>query len=122
MANNLEKLYEVETHRTNISPKQFYSHCRRLLKKKANIDLSSWVDDFDTWQKPLTKCSFKNKHEDWDSPLLEIGKFEPLEMQVYLENNYNFIFEWFDGVGYMYCMEYDRNGMTEEDAIYESQE
>lgn len=100
-------IYEIETQRTNISPKQFFSHCRRTYEKKTGGKYF-WIDSFDLWDNPPIRTNSRNKHEDWDNPQLEICKVLPLEYQYYLEGEYNFIMEWFDGHGYMYLVEYER--------------
>lgn len=105
-----KKLYEVECHRTNISPKSFYTYCRKQVELRTNgqVSLDCWLDRFEDWETPLQTCNIRNYHEDWDEPTLEICKVESFDRQMYLEGAYNFIMEWFDGNGYMYMVEFER--------------
>lgn len=43
----MTKLYEHEIERTNITPKQFFTYCKKQLEKKG-INLEDWVD-FESW-------------------------------------------------------------------------
>lgn len=100
----MEKLYEVETNRTCISARQFWSHCNRLLKKKGlSAGIEAWLDDFEVWANPdkrHTACDVKTESE--------ICRIQPFDVHLYCHGNFNFILEWFDGHGYMYAMEFDR--------------
>lgn len=100
------KIYEVETQRTNISANQFFSHCRRTYEKKTGQMF--WLEDFEQWVNPLQPGRSEARHEDWDIPQREICKTMPYDWQFYLQGEYNFIMEWFDGNGYMYAVEWDR--------------
>lgn len=99
-------MYEVECNRNNISPRQFFTYCKRQFAKKG-YDLESWTY-YEDWEKPIQESDNKWKHEDWDVPALEICKTKPYDIQFYLQGAYNFIMEWFDGHGYMYAIEYER--------------
>lgn len=99
-----EKMYEVEIERTNISPKQFFSYCKRELKKRADIDLEGWVEEYSTWE---NGSDFEVKEPD------ETCKEKPFNFHYYNYNGYNFImlFDFYEennGFGYMYAMEFVR--------------
>lgn len=110
----MEKLYEVEIERNNVTPRQFFSYCKRKMIGKG-ADITAWVDSYETWANPTApEESHTNSHENCDVPLIETIKYMPYDMHLYLQNNYNFIMEFeFDedktGHGYMYCVEYKRD-------------
>ena len=102
-------LYEIETQRTGISARSFFTHCDKFAKSHGLPEgLSAWVDSFDSWEEPFCECDLRDKHSDWEEPLYEICCIKPCEYQLYLEGAYNFILEWFDNVGYMYIVEFER--------------
>ena len=103
------KLYEVEVNRTNISPKQFFTYCKKEAARRTNglVDLEAWIS-FDEWVNPIQPCNDRWYHDDWKPAAIEICKSEPYDVQWYLSNAYNFIFEWFDGHGYLYAVEFER--------------
>ena len=39
----MEKLYEVEIERNNVTPRQFFSYCKRKMIGKG-ADITAWVD------------------------------------------------------------------------------
>ena len=100
-------MYECECNRTNISPKQFYSYCRKKLMEKAGVKITDWVY-FEDWGAPIQQYYRTSKHEDWDEPAYEISRVMPFDYHLYLEGAYNFIMQWDDGHGYMYVIEYER--------------
>lgn len=104
---DMEVVYEVECQRTGISPRQFWSYCKRRFKEKTGTEFT-WIDTFEDWENPLTPSDIRSKHEDWEHPLTEICVIQPMDYHLFLENNYNFIMEWFDGNGYMYAVEFKR--------------
>ena len=108
----MNKIYEVETQRSNITPKAFFNHCMKLAEKNG-FNLEDWAD-FKSWCVPTQKELWHmNKHEDWDEPKTEGYKAMPYDSHVYLQGSYNFIMEFdFDtetkGHGYMYAVEFER--------------
>ena len=102
-----KKLYEVEIQRSGITPKAFYNICKREVERRTEYraTLTEWIDDFRTWEEPIypTKTTSRN----------EICTVEPLRVQYFLRDGYNFImeFDFWDekkGVGYLYIVEYER--------------
>ena len=90
----MEKLYEVEIERNNVTPRQFFSYCKRKMIGKG-ADITAWVDSYETWANPTApEESHTNSHENWDVPLIETIKYMPDDMHLYLQNNYNFIMEF----------------------------
>ena len=102
-----KKLYEFETQRTGISPRQFFSWCKREFKRRTGEDFG-WIDGYKNWAEPTAPCNIKTNHEDWEEPLKEICKLQPMDYQYYLEGAYNFIMEYDDGNGYCYIVEFER--------------
>lgn len=108
----MNKLYEIECQRTNITPKQFFEYCRKQAEKKG-IDIEMWIDCED-WIKPINPEEYHTYiHEDLEKPQREAIKRLPYDTQYYLQGAYNFIMEFqFDtdtkGCGYMYAMEFER--------------
>ena len=105
-------LYEVETLRTNITPRQFFTYAARMFERKTGEKLY-WVDSFEDWETPSCECDIRAKHEDWDTPQYEICRSKPFNFHFYLEGTYNFImeFDFWDektGNGYMYAYEIER--------------
>ena len=112
MAKTTTKRYEVEMMRTNVTPKEFYSYCKREFSRRTGGQdgLGNWLDDYETWSNPLSQSNIRTFHEDWDEPKLEICRILPFDFQQCLEGSYNFIMEfnfWDDrtGTGYMYAYE-----------------
>ena len=108
----MKKKYEVEIQRRGISPRQFFSYCRREMKKRADVDLSGWCESYEEWSRTDNPYSNRCFHEDWDKPALEICHTEAFNWQFFLGGAYNFIMEFqFDtensGVGYMFAVEYE---------------
>lgn len=108
----MQKIYEVECQRMNVTPKAFYGYCRKQSKKKG-LDIESWVE-FDSWINPCRPEKYHiNKHDDWEIPQIEGLGLMPYEWHLFLQNSYNFIIEFeFDtetkGHGYFYALEYER--------------
>ena len=106
------KLYEIEIQRSNITPKQFFSYCKKQAAKKGG-DLELWIGEYELWEKPTDPCNDTLKHEDWETPQTEICKLQPYEYQLFLAGAYNFImeFDFYDetkGFGYLFMVEYER--------------
>lgn len=107
------KLYEFECQRNNVTPKEFFNYCRKQAEKK-NVDITTWIDDFETWENPLQKEEYHtNNHEDWEEPLKESIKIMSYNLHLFFQNNYNIIMEFefcteTKGYGYCYMMEYER--------------
>lgn len=107
------KIYEIEIQRNNISPKQFFTYCKKQMEKRAGISIENWVECFDDWAHPVSQSNNVWTHSDWDTPQKEISKTMPYDWQLYLGETYNFIMEFqFDddnvGYGYMYAVEFER--------------
>ncbi|MCI6649109.1 MAG: hypothetical protein MSH24_06225 [Lachnospiraceae bacterium] len=103
--------YEVESERTEVTPKDFWRYCSKLMKKHG-ADIENWTT-FEEFENPTTPQEYTcNLHEDWDRPKTEIIKLMPYDWQIFLEDTYNFIMEFeFDterkGHGYLYAVEYE---------------
>ena len=97
-------MYEFEANRTNISPKQFYTYCRKRMLEKTGHSITEWLDHYDNWANPI----MPSNEVDWTSPCKEICKTMPYEWHLFLAGSYNFIMEWADGRGYMYVIEFER--------------
>lgn len=107
----MKKLYEHEINRNFVTPKQFFTYCKKQLNKK-DIDIENWVE-FENWENPIAPCNNTWKHEDWEKPQKEVCKLQPYNWQLFLQNSYNFImeFDFWDenkGFGYLYIKEYER--------------
>ena len=63
----MTKIYEAEMMRSNISPKQFWSYCKRELARRTGHDLEEWVE-YESWVNPYMPCNYRSGHEDWDEP------------------------------------------------------
>ena len=100
-------MYEFETQRTNVSPREFWRWTCNEFKKRTGRDFE-WIDNFEDWEAPIYPGTIRVTHNDWDPPLREICKVQELDFQYYLQASYNFIMEWFDGTGYCYAIEYER--------------
>lgn len=84
----MQKNYEVECQRTNVTPKAFYEYCRKQSNKKG-LDIESWVE-FDSWINPNSPEKYHiNKHEDWEIPQIEGLGLMPYEWHLFLQNSYN---------------------------------
>ena len=108
------KKYEVEIQRRDVTPREFWSYCRRQIVKRTGSDLlTSWCDSFEAWTLSdgvIRPCNDKYEHNNWDVPAVEVCKMLPYEWQLYLGHTYNFIMEfdfWDDkrGFGYLYLTE-----------------
>lgn len=109
----MDKLYEIEIQRTNVSPKQFFTYCKSQMKKRAGIELESWCESFEEWIDERINYNASCYHDDWDDPVEEICKTMPYNWQMFLGKAHNFIFEFdFDtekiGHGYLYAVEFKR--------------
>lgn len=111
----MERLYEIEIQRSNVSPRQFFTYCKKEMFKRTGYSLDGWCDDYETWTGENGTPDFyvESNHEDWDEPKKEICSTKPYEWQLFLANAYNFILEFqFDtdkkGYGYLYAVEFRR--------------
>ena len=108
----MKKLYEIESQRTNVTPKQFFEYCRKQALKHG-LDIECWTD-FENWSDPIgPHDTYTYEHEDWEEPQRELVRSMPYDLQYYLQGSFNFIMEFqFDtetkGCGYMYAMEVER--------------
>ena len=98
-------LYEFETQRNNVTPRQFYRWVATELKRRTGNDLSIWLDEYESWSDPMTVNSLRTREE--------ICWVHPYDMQLYQWCGYNFIMEFhFDtdtrGWGYCYIIELER--------------
>lgn len=107
------KQFEMERTRRNITPREFYWQCKTDLRRRFNVDLESWVE-YSEWINPTYPEELKTfNHEMEDgSKQIESYKYQPYDMQLYLQDSYKFImqFEFDDekrGFGYMYIVQYD---------------
>ena len=99
--------YEYEYNRFISSPEKWFDYCKRMLAKH-NINLEDWVDELDFIDRPYGHCNDKWEREKRDGIIeVEICKYMPCEIQLYLSTLYNFIMEWDDGHGYLYIVEYE---------------
>lgn len=106
-----KKLYKIEIQRGNITPRQFFTYCKRQLEHKG-LDIENWAG-FENWSNPISPCNDTDDHKDWDEPQKEICKLRPYDYQLFLAGAYNFIMEfdfWDDtkGFGYLFMVEYER--------------
>lgn len=104
----MNKMYEIECQRTNVTPKAFFEYCRKQVAKKG-IDIECWTD-FEHWSNPITQETRTFEHENSQK---ETIKTMPYDLQYFLQGAFNFIMEFqFDtetkGYGYMYAMEFER--------------
>ena len=94
------KIYEVEIQRSNVSPKQFFSYCKRQFEKKTGITFG-WIESFEEWASP----AYQNSG-------IDSNIVKPYEYHLFERGSFNFIMEFtFDednmGYGYMYAIEYE---------------
>lgn len=106
-------MYEIEIQRTNISPKQFFTYCKKEMEKRTGTSLQVWCDSFQEWSSDKNECALETNHEDWEIPVKEICKTKAYEWQMFFGNAYNFIMEFqFDdenkGFGYLFAVEFER--------------
>lgn len=105
--------YELERQRSNITPREFYWQCKTDLKHRFGRDLEDWID-YAEWCNPTYLEEYhRTEHETAEGTQTEIYKFQPYDVNMYLQGIYNFIMEFeFDtdkkGHGYMYVVEYER--------------
>ncbi len=109
---NKKEMYSFETQRSNITPKAFFNHCKKVFEKHGE-SIENWISSYEEWINPIRGCDIRNEHKDWDEPALEICKMKPYEYQMFLAGGYNVIieFDFWDenkGFGYMYAVEYER--------------
>lgn len=96
--------------RTNISPKSFFTYCKKQCIKKG-INLEDWVT-YDNFADPLaTGVWHICKHEELNESKRKLYKRFPFKYQCFLEDSYNFIieFQFYDNKkcrGYLYLEEY----------------
>jgi hypothetical protein len=108
---NFIKLHEVEIQRQNVTPRQFWSYCKREIERRTGgaLHLSDWLDNFGDWETPTCESKWhKDEHESWgEDARTEVIRYEPFGCQWYLQGSYNFImeFDFYDektGFGYLY--------------------
>lgn len=97
------KIYEVEIQRNNVSPKQFFSYCKKQFKKRTGIDFS-WIESFEEWASPAYQSHYSQSG-------IDTNIVKPFEYHLFERCSFNFIMEFtFDednmGYGYMYAIEY----------------
>ena len=112
MKNN-KKLYEIECHRSNITPKEFFNYCKKTCHKKG-VELEGWLDGFEEWSTPYMPYDTRTtEHKDGETSYIETTKILPYNFHLFYEKFHNFYLE-FDfytdkkGFGYFYVVEYDR--------------
>ena len=99
----------VEVQRNNVTPREFFSECKRAASRKG-YDIEAYIE-YDEWVNPSTPEPYHSVvHKDRQTSVREILKLQPYETQLYLEGSYNFILEFtFNddkrGFGYMYLDE-----------------
>lgn len=110
----MNKKYQVEIQRTDITPRAFWGYCRREIERRTGgkASLEDWLDEYGYWTDPVQTFNIDSWHEDWEHPRREICKIQPYKMQFMLECSYNFIMEfqfWDDktGNGYLWMIEWD---------------
>lgn len=94
---------EIEIQRNNVTPRVFFSYCKRQCKKRG-IDLEDWIE-YENFVDPI------QVYDDTEPNHNETCIIKPYEQHLYLKNNYNFIIEfefWDDktGFGYLYLKEF----------------
>lgn len=111
----MKKIYEVEIMRSNITPRQFFTYCKKQMEQRTGHKLTDWCETYDDWSgaSDMPESNDTWEHEDWDEPALEVCKMKAFDWQFFLSRAYNFIME-FDfqdenhGYGYMYAVEFER--------------
>lgn len=107
----MNKLYEIECQRSNVTPKEFYNYCKKSCKKKG-INFEEWCENFEQWSNPsYPQERYEITHEDEETHQIESLKILPYDIHLFLQRTYNFIFEFdFDtdkrGFGYFYLTEF----------------
>lgn len=105
--------YQLERKRSNITLQEFYWQCKTDLKRRFSRDIEDWIE-YAEWSNPTYPEEFhRTEHENEDGTQTEIYKFQPYDVNMYLQGIYNFIMEFeFDtdkkGHGYMYVVEYKK--------------
>ena len=101
----------VEAQRRNVTPRQFYTYCKKQAEKKG-ITLEDWTTYNDWTDSAINNPYSRNYHEDWNQPKIEEHKAVFLDWHIYLQGEYTFTFEFtYDdndsttGWGYMYIFE-----------------
>ncbi|MCD8214405.1 MAG: hypothetical protein LUC97_01970 [Clostridiales bacterium] len=100
-------MYECECERNNISPRQFFSYCKRKLKEKG-CDIEIWAS-YEDW---IDEENEYSRMAHYDEGRNSICTQRAYEWQIYSSQEYNFILEFeFDddkrGHGYMYAVEFE---------------
>ena len=107
--------YCVEISRTNITPRQFFTYCRKEIERRTNgtASLYDWIETFDEWEQPATESNCNTKHPEYGADAFhEICKIKSFDYHLFVEKTYNFIMEfdfWDDktGFGYLFLVEWD---------------
>lgn len=100
MGMDMKKLCEYEIQGTSVTPEQFFIYCKNRLQKKG-VDIENWIN-YENWKNPIAPCNYMSAHEDWKEPQKEICILQPFNCQLFLENAYNFIMEffWYCNIGF----------------------
>lgn len=96
---------EIELQRYNITPKQFFTYCRRQAEKKG-ICLEAYTE-YEYWADRSHNVEYHEYRHEWGK---EANTTKPYEMVMYMKDNdqgymYHMILEWQDGSGYCYIKE-----------------
>lgn len=105
-------LYEIEIQRNNINPRQFFTYCKREMKRRTGVNLDSWCESFEDWASEKNEYNVASNHEDWDVPQKEIFCQKSFDWHLFLSRTYNFImeFQFYEenkGFGYLYVVEFE---------------
>ena len=101
----------VECQRHNVTPRQFFTYCKKQAAKNG-INLEDWMSYKDWTDSNVNNPYSSNDHDDWDFPKREAYKAVPYNWHFYLQGEYTFTFEFTHdnndsttGWGYMYIFE-----------------
>lgn len=105
---------EIQGHTTTRA--QFVARCRAALRKTGLPCYDAWIDTLDCTEEmdmiaAGNRTEYYSKHHaDEERPFDELCSCSSTSYQLYLNRKdenvfYNFIFEWFDGYGYFYCID-----------------
>ena len=108
-------IYEIEIMRSDITPRQFFTYCKKEMERRTGHKLTDWCESYEDWSGASAIPESDNTwmHDDWDEPATEVCRTKAFNWQLFLSRSYNFILE-FDfqndnhGYGYMYAVEYER--------------
>ena len=102
----MRKKYEIEIQRSGISPKRFFTYCKKQLEKKGH-DIYMWFDSYEGWSSPYDRCEWTKT----DNGKITSFRSYEFQHQIYDSESYNFImeFDFYDeknGFGYLYLSEW----------------